>query len=127
MRVHRPVVAAALAIGMLGLSAGAEAQQRLLNVSYDPTRELYQDFNTAFAKHWKDTSAGMPVEAALSHEAFDHRPLAPGMRVGVRFRRGRLFPVNAALPSVATTSEPDNIGYSAEFSSSSPRSAAMVQ
>ena len=71
--------------------------------------------------------AGMPVEAALSHEAFDHRPLAPGMRVGVRFRRGRLFPVNAALPSATTAPEPDNIGYSAEFSSSSPRSAAMVQ
>ena len=27
--------------------------QELLNVSYDPTRELYQDFNAAFAKHWK--------------------------------------------------------------------------
>jgi sulfate transport system substrate-binding protein len=25
----------------------------LLNVSYDPTRELYQDFNTVFARHWK--------------------------------------------------------------------------
>src|ERR1700722_9574107 len=25
----------------------------LLNVSYDPTRELYQDFNQAFAKYWK--------------------------------------------------------------------------
>lgn len=27
----------------------------LLNVSYDPTRELYEDFNAAFAKHWKAT------------------------------------------------------------------------
>ena len=26
---------------------------RLLNASYDPTRELYQDFNAAFAKYWK--------------------------------------------------------------------------
>ncbi len=26
----------------------------LLNVSYDPTRELYQDFNAAFIKHWKE-------------------------------------------------------------------------
>jgi sulfate transport system substrate-binding protein len=28
----------------------------LLNVSYDPTRELYQDYNAAFAKHWKETT-----------------------------------------------------------------------
>ena len=26
----------------------------LLNVSYDPTRELYTDFNKSFAKYWKD-------------------------------------------------------------------------
>src|SRR5213594_2516599 len=26
----------------------------LLNVSYDPTRELYEDYNQAFAKYWKD-------------------------------------------------------------------------
>ncbi|WP_243372577.1 sulfate ABC transporter substrate-binding protein [Geotalea sp. SG265] len=31
----------------------AFAQVNLLNVSYDPTRELYQDFNSAFAKQWK--------------------------------------------------------------------------
>ena len=29
------------------------AQVTLLNVSYDPTRELYQDLNGAFAKQWK--------------------------------------------------------------------------
>ncbi len=29
------------------------AEKTLLNVSYDPTRELYQEFNTAFAKHWQ--------------------------------------------------------------------------
>ena len=37
----------------LGLTTPAFAQQTLLNVSYDPTRELYQDFNAAFAKYWK--------------------------------------------------------------------------
>ncbi|MFT3850259.1 MAG: sulfate ABC transporter substrate-binding protein [Propionivibrio sp.] len=34
----------------------AHADVSLLNVSYDPTRELYQDYNAAFAKHWKTTS-----------------------------------------------------------------------
>jgi sulfate/thiosulfate transport system substrate-binding protein len=34
-------------------AAGGEARPvTLLNVSYDPTRELYEDFNAAFAKHW---------------------------------------------------------------------------
>ena len=41
----------------LALAAGAGAALAkditLLNVSYDPTRELYQDFNKAFAAHWK--------------------------------------------------------------------------
>jgi sulfate transport system substrate-binding protein len=34
----------------------AHAQRTLLNVSYDPTRELYQNFNAAFAKYWKTKS-----------------------------------------------------------------------
>ena len=38
----------------------------LLNVSYDPTRELYQDFNTAFAKYWKEKS-GDTVVVKQSH------------------------------------------------------------
>jgi sulfate/thiosulfate transport system substrate-binding protein len=44
-----------LAVGTL-LSAAisvAHADVTLLNVSYDPTRELYQEFNAAFAKEWK--------------------------------------------------------------------------
>jgi sulfate/thiosulfate transport system substrate-binding protein len=38
----------------------------LLNVSYDPTRELYQDYNAAFAKYWK-AKAGQDVEVQQSH------------------------------------------------------------
>jgi len=38
----------------------------LLNVSYDPTRELYQDFNAAFAKYWKGKS-GQNVTVNQSH------------------------------------------------------------
>jgi len=38
----------------------------LLNVSYDPTRELYQDFNAAFAKYWK-AKAGDNVTVNQSH------------------------------------------------------------
>ncbi len=38
----------------------------LLNVSYDPTREFYQEFNTAFAKHWKEKT-GQSVTIRQSH------------------------------------------------------------
>ena len=37
---------------LLPIAAGA-AEISLLNVSYDPTREFYQEFNDAFAKHWQ--------------------------------------------------------------------------
>ena len=39
---------------------------KLLNVSYDPTRELYQEYNTAFAKYWKDKT-GDTVKIEQSH------------------------------------------------------------
>jgi len=38
----------------------------LLNVSYDPTRELYQEFNAAFTKHWKEKT-GDTVTISQSH------------------------------------------------------------
>ncbi|MFZ5522009.1 MAG: sulfate ABC transporter substrate-binding protein [Pseudomonadota bacterium] len=41
-------------------------QQSLLNVSYDPTRELYQEFNKAFAQHWK-AKTGQDVTLRASH------------------------------------------------------------
>jgi sulfate transport system substrate-binding protein len=47
-----------------GEARGAKAT--LLNVSYDPTRELYAEFNAAFARHWKATH-GQEVEIDQSH------------------------------------------------------------
>jgi sulfate transport system substrate-binding protein len=45
-----------LAATAVGFTVSASAQSiPLLNVSYDPTRELYQEYNAAFAKHWKKT------------------------------------------------------------------------
>ena len=56
----------ALAAGLVVAATAARAEMRLLNVSYDPTRELYQEFNTAFAAHWKATH-GEPVTIHQSH------------------------------------------------------------
>ena len=47
-------IAAAFALAALG-ATHAHAQVSLLNVSYDPTRELYSDLNAAFAKQWVDS------------------------------------------------------------------------
>lgn len=44
----------------------AFAQTTLLNVSYDPTRELYKDFNAAFSKHWQEKT-GQIVTLRQSH------------------------------------------------------------
>ncbi|ACB36058.1 sulfate ABC transporter, periplasmic sulfate-binding protein [Leptothrix cholodnii SP-6] len=55
----------ALALGAAALGAAAR-DITLLNVSYDPTRELYQDFNKAFAAHWK-AKTGDTVTIRQSH------------------------------------------------------------
>ncbi len=52
-----------MAIGASGLAA---REIRLLNVSYDPTRELYKEFNAAFAAHWK-AKTGDDVRISQSH------------------------------------------------------------
>src|SRR5665213_183338 len=44
----------------------ARAQVKLLNVSYDPTRELYQDVNQAFGKQWQQKT-GQTVNISQSH------------------------------------------------------------
>src|SRR5580692_9971181 len=48
------------------LFAANPSSIKLLNVSYDPTRELYQDINAAFAKHWK-AKTGVDVQVSQSH------------------------------------------------------------
>lgn len=52
-----------LTIVVFGVSVAA---QTLLNASYDPTRELYQDFNAAFVKYWK-AKTGQTIAIKQSH------------------------------------------------------------
>jgi sulfate/thiosulfate-binding protein len=65
VKVFRYIV---LALGVVAMFGAASAQQRitLLNASYDPTREFYQDYNTAFARYWK-TKTGQDVTVNQSH------------------------------------------------------------
>jgi sulfate/thiosulfate transport system substrate-binding protein len=55
-----------VAAALLLAGATADARVTLLNVSYDPTRELYKDVNTAFAKSWKQKT-GEDVTINQSH------------------------------------------------------------
>jgi sulfate transport system substrate-binding protein len=54
------------AFALLSQAAAFAADLTLLNVSYDPTRELYQDFNAAFARQWK-ARTGDNVVVRQSH------------------------------------------------------------
>ncbi len=53
----------------------AVAQTSLLNVSYDPTRELYKDYNAAFAKHWQ-AKTGQVLNFRQSHGGSGKQALA---------------------------------------------------
>jgi sulfate transport system substrate-binding protein len=67
--LSKKIIAAAAVLSALAVSAVAPAiaaDISLLNVSYDPTRELYQDVNTAFAKEWK-AKTGDTVKIKQSH------------------------------------------------------------
>ena len=81
---HLPRVAAA-ALAALALAGSAAAKSiELLNVSYDPTRELYVEYNAAFAAHWK-TKTGDNVVVKQSHggSGKQARSVIDGLRADV--------------------------------------------
>lgn len=95
-----------LAFG-LTVAAGAIAKDvELLNVSYDPTRELYRDFNAAFAKDWLqkkgqkvqiETShggSGKQARAVIDGLEADVVTLALAYDVDTIAQRAKLFPAN---------------------------------
>jgi sulfate transport system substrate-binding protein len=83
------VAGLAAAIGCGGSSAGApqarsEATIKLLNVSYDPTREFYVELNQSFSRHWQATR-GQAVEIEQSHggSGKQARAVIDGLRADV--------------------------------------------
>jgi sulfate transport system substrate-binding protein len=60
------IATAALAMMLLAAPAARAAETTLLNVSYDPTRELYDEYNKAFIKHW-ETKTGKKISIRQSH------------------------------------------------------------
>ncbi len=67
MRLKQPVTRALLALLLVASVFSASAKElTLLNVSYDPTREFFADFNAAFAQHWREKT-GDTVTIKQSH------------------------------------------------------------
>ena len=74
--------------GLAALSAALGATQareiKLLNASYDPTRELYQDFNAAFASYWKSkTGDTLTVQQSHGGSGKQARAVIDGLRADV--------------------------------------------
>ena len=73
-----------LLLSALALSSVALADTSILNVSYDPTRELYQDFNAAFAKHWKaKTGEQLTIKASHGGSGKQARAVIDGLEADV--------------------------------------------
>jgi sulfate transport system substrate-binding protein len=75
------LLASSIQIGGMGF---AFADTTLLNVSYDPTRELYKDFNSAFAEKWKaDTGETVTIQASHGGSGKQARAVIDGLEAVV--------------------------------------------
>jgi sulfate transport system substrate-binding protein len=74
----------ALTASILLSTGEVHAQKTLLNVSYDPTRELYKEFNPAFIKHWKaKTGETISVKQAHGGSGSQARAVIDGLEADV--------------------------------------------
>jgi sulfate/thiosulfate-binding protein len=94
----------------VALLAGADVALakdiKILNVSYDPTRELYTEFNAAFAKHWKEKTgdtvtiqqshggSGKQARSVIDGLPADVVTLALAYDIDAIAEKARLFPAN---------------------------------
>jgi len=101
------MIRSSLLAALLVIALGAQAADiSLLNVSYDPTRELYQDFNAAFARHWKARTgdnvtikqshggAGKQARAVIDGLEADVVTLALAYDIDAIAEKARLFPAD---------------------------------
>jgi sulfate/thiosulfate-binding protein len=97
-------VVAALFVG--SCDSGPTGDVRLLNVSYDPTRELYEEVNVAFAKHWREThqqrvdisqshgGSGRQARAVIDGLPADVVTLALAGDIDAIAEQGKMLPIN---------------------------------
>jgi len=93
-------------VATLGVGTLQAAGVTLLNVSYDPTREFYQDYNKIFIKHWAETSketveinqshggSGKQARAIIDGLDADVATLGLAYDVDQLYQKGKLIPEN---------------------------------
>jgi sulfate/thiosulfate transport system substrate-binding protein len=84
MRVFPWVASAALLLAGVANAAAAAPPATLLNVSYDPTRELYDDYNAVFARYWKaKTGQSVTVQQSNGGSGKQARAVIDGLQADV--------------------------------------------
>ena len=104
---RRLLLAMTAAVFVGGVGQAAQAREiTLLNVSYDPTRELYVDFNKSFAEYWRKKTgddvkinqshggSGRQARSVIDGLAADVVTLALAADVDAIANNGKLLPVN---------------------------------
>jgi sulfate transport system substrate-binding protein len=104
---NSPILARILTLALLSAtSAQAQKAVTILNVSYDPTRELYQDFNEVFSKYWQAKTgqrlsiqqshggSGKQARSVIDGLAGDVITLALAYDIDAIAQRGRLLPLD---------------------------------
>ena len=82
--VRKSLLSAVLGIAVAVSSFGVKADTDFLNVSYDPTRELYKDFNAVFANHWKkQTGETLNIKASHGGSGKQARAVIDGLQADV--------------------------------------------
>ena len=80
----RTTLAIVAAIGVTAFVGPASAQTTLLNVSYDPTRELYRDINQVFAAEWKaETGEDLKIDQSHGGSGKQARAVIDGLQADV--------------------------------------------
>ena len=117
MSLRRFALAAlASALVITGVAGPVAAAQTLLNVSYDPTRELYSEFNAAFNKHWQaQGNEAVTIQQSHGGSGKQARAVIDGLRADVvtlalagdideLYKLGKLIPQNwqERLPDAST-------------------------
>ncbi len=117
MSIRRFAFAAlASALTIAGTAGPVAAAETLLNVSYDPTRELYSEFNAAFNKHWQaQGNEAITIQQSHGGSGKQARAVIDGLRADVvtlalagdideLYKLGKLIPENwqERLPQSST-------------------------
>lgn len=106
MTIKKLFLATIATVALTVSVAKAADKLELLNVSYDPTRELYEEYNVLFAKHWKEKTgqdiaikqshggSGKQARAVIDGLQADVVTLALAYDIDAVAEKGKLLPLN---------------------------------